>query len=289
MSYQIFTDSCSDLPLDFVEQQKIAIISMIITIDGKEYIDDLGKTFDRANFFEQLKEGKQAATSQINIGTYYEAFKPYVEKGEPILYLAFSSSLSGSYNNALSAVQMLKDAYETVDITVIDTKAACLGEGLLVYQAALLKEQGKSLTEVAEWVESHKMKLHSWVTVDDLKHLERGGRISSVAATMGSLLNVKPIIIVNREGSLEPIAKVRGRKKSLHYLVNKTVEGLRNDAEQTIIIGHVGVPDEAEAIKKALLEQVQVKEILIYSYGPTIATHTGFGSVAVFSFGEERI
>lgn len=288
MDYQIFTDSCSDLPLSLVESHNISIISMIVTVDGEEYIDDLGKTFDRDAFFQQLKEGKQAATSQINIGTYYEAFKPFVEKGVPILYLAFSSALSGSYNNALSAVEMLKDAYETVAITVIDTKAACLGEGLLVYQAALLKEQGKSLEEVVEWVENHKMKLHSWVTVDDLKHLERGGRISSVAATMGSLLNVKPIIVVNPAGGLESIAKVRGRKKSLSYLVNQTVTGLRDAAEQTILIGHVGVPEEAEEIKQELLKKVKVKDIFVYPYGPTIAAHTGFGSIAVFSFGEDR-
>ncbi|CRH20120.1 DegV family protein [Carnobacterium maltaromaticum] len=289
MSYQIFTDSCSDLSLEFVEKHKIAIISMIISIDGKEYSDDLGKTFNRNQFFQQLKEGKQATTSQINIGTYYEAFKPFVEKSEPILYLAFSSGLSGSYNNAVSAVQMLEDKFGTVDITVIDTKAACLGEGLLVYQAALMKEQGKTLTEVAQWVENHKMNLHSWVTVDDLKHLERGGRISSVAATMGSLLSVKPIIVVTPEGTLEPVAKVRGRKKSLHYLVDKTVEGLRDPENQTIIVGHVGVPEEAEEVKKELSEKVKVKEILVYPYGPTIAAHTGFGSMAVFSFGEVRV
>ncbi|MCO6017635.1 fatty acid-binding protein DegV [Carnobacterium divergens] len=289
MSFQLITDSCSDLPVSFVEEHQIAIISMTIQLEGKELVDDLGKTFDKEAFFQDLKNGKLATTSQINIGTYYERFKPFVEKQQDVLYLAFSSALSGSYNNALAAVEMLKEEFQTVNITVIDTKAACLGEGLLVYQAALLKDQGKSLSEVASWVEENKMNLHSWVTVDDLKHLERGGRISSVAATMGSLLNVKPIIIVNKAGGLVPISKVRGRKRSLNYLIDKTVEGIQNPTEQTILVGHVGVPEEAEQVKLELVNRLDVKDVLVYSFGPTIASHTGFGSIAIFSFGSKRV
>ncbi|MEG0748786.1 MAG: DegV family protein [Carnobacterium sp.] len=285
MTYKIIADSCCDLPLEFVEKHHIHIMNMVINMEGKEIIDDLGKTFDREAFFKNIKEGKIASTSQINIGTYLEVFKYYVEKGEPILYLAFSSGLSGSYNNALAAVEMLREEYGTVDITVIDTLAVCLGDGLLVYEAANMKAAGKSLIEVTRWIEENKLKLHSWVTVDDIKHLERGGRISAVSATLGTLLNVKPIIIMNQLGGLVPYAKVRGRKKSLQFLVQKTAQGIIEPENQTIFIGHAGVPEEAEWIKEALLEKIKVKDIKIYPYGPTIASHTGFGSLAVFSFG----
>lgn len=288
MGYKIIADSCCDLPLDFIKNNDIEIINLIINLDGKDYLDDMGETFDRDAFFEALKNGAMATSSQINIGNFLEVFKKYVDKGEPVIFLGLSSALSGSYNNAVTAVEMLKEEYDKVDITVVDTKAACLGEGLLVYEAVKKKNEGQSLEEVVNWLEEFKMNLHSWVTVDDIRHLERSGRISSVSATIGSVLNVKPIIVMNEKGGLVPSAKVRGRKKSLQYLINKTVEGIVDPKNQTIFIGHVGVPEEAEWIKKELESKITVKGIQVHPYGPTIASHTGFGSVSVFSFGERR-
>lgn len=288
MTYKIMTDACCDLPLEFVEENNIAIINMTININGKEHVDDLGKTFDREAFFQLVKNGEIATTSQINIGTYLEVFKQYIEKDEPVLYLAFSSGLSGSYNNAMTAVEMLEEEYGSIDITVVDTLAACLGEGLLVYETVRLKKMGKSLLEVTQWVEEYKLKLHSWVTVEDIKHLERGGRISAVSATLGTLLNVKPIIVMDRIGKLVPFAKVRGRKKSMQFLVQKTIDGMIEPEKQTLFIGHVGTPEDALWMKNAILEKSTVKDVQIYPYGPTIASHTGFGSMAVFSFGNSK-
>lgn len=288
MDYKIIADSCCDLPLDFIKNNDIEIINLMINMDGKDYLDDMGETFDRDAFFEALKNGAMATSSQVNIGTFLEVFKKYVEKEQPVLFLGLSSALSGSYNNAVTAVEMLKEEYDQVNITIVDSKAACLGEGLLVFEAVNLKKEGKSLEEVVNWLEEYKMKLHSWVTVDDIRHLERSGRISSVSATLGSVLNVKPIIVMNEKGGLVPSAKVRGRKKSLHYLINKTVEGMINPENQTIFIGHVGVPEEAEWIKKEIESKIKVKDIQVHPYGPTIAAHTGFGSVALFSFGDLR-
>lgn len=288
MDYKIIADSCCDLPLDFIKNNDIEIINLMINMDGKDYLDDMGETFDRDAFFEALKNGATATSSQVNIGTFLEVFKKYVDKGQPVLFLGLSSALSGSYNNAVTAVKMLKEEYDQVNITIVDSKAACLGEGLLVYEAVNRKKEGQSLEEVVDWLEEYKMKLHSWVTVDDIRHLERSGRISSVSATLGSVLNVKPIIVMNEKGGLVPSAKVRGRKKSLHYLINKTVEGMVDPETQTIFIGHVGVPEEAEWIKKEIESKIKVKDIQVHPYGPTIAAHTGFGSVALFSFGDAR-
>ncbi|MER2294052.1 MAG: DegV family protein [Desemzia incerta] len=288
MSYKLITDSCCDLPYTFIEEQDIDVVNLTVHMDGKELVDDMGKSFDRNQFFLELKNGAVATTSQINIGTYIDVFEKYVKAEIPVLYIAFSSALSGSYNNAVTAVEQLKENYSNVDITIVDSKAACLGEGLLVYEAAMRKADGAALKEVAQWLEDNKMRVHSWVTVDDIKHLERGGRVSALSATIGTLLNVKPIIIVNPEGGLVPYGKVRGRKKSLSYLVNKTVEGIVSPESQTIFIGHVGVPEEAEMVKQELQSQLNVKDIKIYPYGPTIASHTGFGSLSIFSLGEER-
>lgn len=288
MDYKIIADSCCDLPLDFIKNNDIEIINLMINMDGKDYLDDMGETFDRNAFFEALKNGAMATSSQVNIGTFLEVFKKYVDKGQPVLFLGLSSALSGSYNNAVTAVEMLKEEYNQVNIIIVDSKAACLGEGLLVYEAVNRKKEGQSLEEVVDWLEEYKMKLHSWVTVDDIRHLERSGRISSVSATLGSVLNVKPIIIMNEKGGLVPTAKVRGRRKSLHYLINKTVEGMIEPENQTVFIGHVGVPEEAEWIKQEIESKIKVKDVQVYPYGPTIAAHTGFGSVALFSFGNVR-
>ncbi|GEL66175.1 DegV family protein [Marinilactibacillus psychrotolerans] len=288
MEYEIITDSCCDLPLEIIEEYQIEVFNFIISIESEELVDDVGVSFDKVHFFKRLKEGATASTSQINVHTYIEKFKQYVEKNKPVLYLAFSSGLSGSYNNALQAVEILKEEYKEVQITIVDTKAASLGQGLLVYEAAKRKREGMSLNELVEWIEEHKNSVHSWVTVDDIKHLQRGGRISATAATVGSILSIKPIIVMTSEGKLVPYSKVRGRKKSLHFLVDQTLAGIIKPENQTIFIGHVGVFEDAEYVKKLLESKEVFKQIIITSYGPTIASHTGFGSLALFSFGNEK-
>lgn len=288
MDYQLITDSCSDLPLELVEKYNLDIVNFTINISGEDLVDDMGKTFNKTSFFQRLKNGETATTSQVNVHSYIEKFKQYVDKGIPVVYLAFSSALTGSFNNALQAKSMLEDEYENVDLTIIDTKAASLGEGLLVYEAAVRKEEGFTKEELINWVEENKLNYHSWVTVDDIKHLQRGGRISATAATVGSLLSVKPIIVMNPEGKLIPVAKVRGRKKSINYLIDQTVKHIKEEDKHPIFIGHVGVPEEAAYIKEQIKERINVPEIIVSSYGPTVAAHTGFGSLAVFSYGEKR-
>ena len=288
MNYQIITDSCSDLPLDIVDRCGLDIVKFTISIGDEELVDDMGKTFDKQAFFQRLKEGETASTSQVNVHSYLEKFKHYIEKGIPVLYLAFSSALSGSFNSAVQAKKMLEEEYDEVDIDIVDTKAASLGQGLLVYEACQKKDEGYTKQQLIDWVEEHKLNYHSWVTVDDIKHLHRGGRISSTAATVGSLLHVKPIIVVDTEGKLVPAAKVRGRKKSLNYLVEQTLKNLEDVENHSIFIGHVGTPEEAEMIREKILERASPKEVIVSSYGPTVAAHTGFGSISVFSYGEKR-
>lgn len=288
MNYQLLTDSCCDLPLEFIEEHEIDVVNFIVNIDGEEQVDDMGVTFDKEEFFQRLRNGATASTSQVNIQTYLSRFREYIEEGLPVLYLGFSSGLSGSLNNAKQALQMLKEEYDDPKVTIIDTQAACLGQGMLVYEAVRRKEAGASLEEVASWVEKNKGKLHSWVTVDDIKHLQRGGRVSAAQATLGSLLKVKPIIVMTKNGKLVLEGKVRGRRKSLQKLIDETVEGIVQPEEQTLFVGHVGVPEEAEFVREKLMTELSVKDVLVSTYGPTIAAHTGFGSIAVFSFGKER-
>ncbi|OJF89747.1 DegV family protein [Alkalibacterium sp. 20] len=288
MNFQIITDSGSDLPLELVNRYNIDIVNFMIRIGEEELIDDMGEKFDKNAFFQRLKNGETASTSQINVHSYIEKFKFYIEKEIPVVYLAFSSALSGTFNSAVQAKKILEEEYEEVNIDIIDTKAASLGQGLLVYEACQKKQEGYTREELIDWVEDNKLNYHSLVTVDDVKHLQRGGRISATTATVGSLLNVKPIIVVNTEGELVPAAKVRGRKKALNYLVDQTIKHLTETDKHSIFIGHVGVIEEAEFIKEKLLERANPREIIVSSYGPTIAAHTGYGSLSVFSYGDKR-
>lgn len=286
--YSLMTDSCCDLPLKFLKEREIEFVSMMVTVDGKEYIDDLGETFDTKWYIEELRNEKVASTSQVNVGIYYDKFESFVKSKTPLLYLCFSSGLSGSYNNALTAKNMLIETYGEIDVTIVDTQAACLGLGLLVRVASDMQQEGKSLLEVEEWVESHKSELHSWVTVDDLAHLQRGGRISKTAAVFGSMLNIKPIIVVDSEGKLVAIDKVRGRKKSIEKVANETYRGIQSPDDQIIYIAYAGDIQAAERAKSLLESQIHAKEICILPMGPTISTHTGYGALALFSFGTTR-
>lgn len=288
MHYELLTDSPCDLPIEIIKKYGINTVNFTFHMEGKEYVDDMGITMDNDVVFEKLKNGSTSTTSQVSTGTYYEVFKSYAEKNISLLYLAFSSQLSGSYQSAVSALQMLKEEIKDPKITIIDTQAASLGEGLLVYEAAKLKEQGKSLDDVAQWVEENKCRVQSWVTVDDIKHLQRGGRISATSAVLGTLLNVKPIIVVNKSGKLVPFAKVRGRKKALQYLVDMTVEHITDAQNSTIIIGHAGALEESQIIKRELEERMNPAEVIIATFGPVVASHTGYGSLAVFSLGKPR-
>ncbi|ALS02356.1 fatty acid-binding protein DegV [Enterococcus silesiacus] len=288
MTFKLMTDSCCDLPYTYLEANDVDFISMTIQLNGKELIDDLGKTFDYDWFLHEIKTGGMPTTSQVNVGSYIEFFRPWVETKTPILYLAFSSGLSGSYQSAIQAVEILKEEYGDAEIYVIDTKAASLGEGLLVSEVIQLKEAGHSLDEILLWLSENKMTVQSWVTVDDLKHLERGGRISKTAAAIGGLMNVKPIIIVDEQGKLKNIGKVRGRGKALKKLSDETVQGMVEPLKQTIFIAYAGDLESAEKVKALIEEKIQVKEIRLHPLGPTITSHTGNGCIAVFSRGKKR-
>lgn len=288
MTFKIVTDSCCDLPYTYLEANDVDFINMTIQLNGQELVDDLGKTFDFDAFLEKIKQGGMPTTSQVNIGRYIDFFRSFIKQNIPVVYLCFSSGLSGSYQGAMQAVEILKEEYDEVNIHVVDTKAASLGEGLLVMETIRLKNEGYSLSETLSWLAENKMKVQSWVTVDDLKHLERGGRISKAAATLGTLISVKPIINVDANGKLQSREKVRGRGKALKKVVDETIKGMEKPENQTILIAHAGDLESAEKVKQMFEKEIQVKAIELYPLGPTITSHTGNGCIAVFSFGQER-
>lgn len=288
--YQIVTDSCCDLPYTILEKEGIDFVSMEIILNDEVFLDDGGKTFDMEEFYKQLKNGALPSTSQVNVSKYVDFFIPYVKENIPVLYLCFSSGLSGSYQSALLAVETIKEEYPEAEIYVLDTLSASAGQGLMVLDAIQNQKEGLSFEENIDWLEREKMNYQHWCTVDDLNHLYHGGRITRGAAAVGELLSVKPIITMNEEGKLVVHQKVRARKKSLRYIADKTIQSLKsveNPEKQIVMVTHAGDLEAAETVKALILNEVQPKEVLILNLGPTISSHTGYGCVVTFVRGKE--
>ena len=235
--YIIMTDSTVDLPKEYLtEELGVPYIPLTYLIDGQSYEDMIGLTGEE--FFAIVRAGSKPTTSQINPEEAREMLEPFVKEGKDVLHLGFSSGLSGTCNSMRIAAEELAEDYPEAKIIVIDTLCACLGEGLLLYYALKLKEEGKTIDEIAKWAEENKLHVCHNVTVDDLNHLQRGGRISKAAAVLGTLVQVKPIIHMDNNGKLQVIAKERGRKKSLNKIVDMAVEQSKGREKEIIMITH---------------------------------------------------
>lgn len=284
--YIITVNSTVDAPKDWLTERHVPVVPLKYTIDGENYTDMEGLT--AKEFFSKLREGKMATTSQVNPEEAVELLEPYVKEGKDILHLGFSSGLSGTLNSMKIAGEMLEEKYPEAKIIVIDTLCACLGEALLLYKALQQKEKGMSIEELAGWVEENKLHVCHNVTVDDLNHLHRGGRISRTTAVLGTLVQIKPIIHMDDNGKLQVIGKERGRKKSLHKIVDMAVERSKGWDNDIIMITHGDCAEDAEYVAGLVREKMGIDNILINNIGTVIGSHTGPGVVAVFCMGNKR-
>jgi DegV family protein with EDD domain len=287
--YILATDACSDLPLDVVKQHDIAIVPMLLEIEGKNYSHNLEeKHLKLKDFYDQLRDKKVSRTSLVNVGEFVQFFTELLKQGKDILYIALSSALSGTYQSAMMAIDMLKDDYPNQRIVAVDTLSASLGEGYLVWRAALLKKEGKPLNEVVEWLEGNKYRLRHLFTVEELGTLKRGGRLSGTAAFFGTLLGVKPILHVTRDGKLDVLKKSVGRKKSLTEMIEVMKDQIVAPEEQTIFIAHGDCLEEAKEVGGLINASMNVKDLFFSYIGPVIGSHSGPGTIAVFFMGKER-
>ncbi len=281
MSYRLVSDATLDLPLDLIEKYNMTIVPMAFNLDGQEilhYPDERNMTTEE--FYDALRQGKLSVTSQINPATYMEFFSPILEKGEDILYVAFTSGLSGTYQSAVLAKGILEEEYPDRKICVVDSLCASAGLGYFMNLVGQKKEEGLSLEELQDWVIANRTRIAHWFTVDDLFHLQRGGRLSIAEAMLGSALKIKPIISVDEEGKLFVENKVRGKKKSEEYLIEK-INQTMDDEEHTVFIAHGDCEDQALSLKEKLLQETKAENIRITKIGPIIGTHTGPGMLAV--------
>nr|WP_216661464.1 DegV family protein [Streptococcus suis] len=285
VTFTIVTDSTSDLPISWVQENDVTVLGLTINLDGVTYETVGENRLTSADLLEKMASGSQPTTSQVNVGQFEEVFEAAAKEGQEVLYLAFSAALSGTYQSAVIAREMVMDQYPDAVITIVDTKAATIGEGYLVMKAAQARAAGKSLAETKALIEDLVPRLRTYLLVDDLNHLVRGGRLSKSAALIGGLVNIKPLLALNAEGKLEAIAKIRGRKKGIKEMLNLTLDNLDHS---TVMVAYTGDLEAAKAIKATLLEDSRVSDVLLTELGPIIATHTGTGVLAILSINKKE-
>lgn len=290
MNIKIITDSCCDLPLEFVEanQDLLMVLGMPIQIQGREIIDDLGKTFKRSEFYSLLRQGIMPTTSQINTYRFEKAFTEALKENKEVVYLGFTSGMSGTFNSANIAKQLIQEENNGAVIELVDTLSASIGQGILIVEALKLAKAGKTAKEIAKWADDIKLKTHHWFGVDDLNYLKNGGRISHVSALVGSMLNVKPTLGVGNDGRLKPFGNVRGRKKSIAQLASKFDQHYCKTNFSTIIVGHGNCEDDAVLLADAIRSFDPKADILVSELSMTIASHVGPNMIAVAFIGDER-
>lgn len=285
MSYQIITDSCCDLTEAQLQELNVTCVDLTVLYNGVNHTNFSDPTAVKA-FYDELRNGVTATTAAANPQDWVNAMIPSLEADRDVLAITFSSALSTTYQSAVIAAEELQEKYPHRTILVVDSLCAALGQGLLVHHACRQRDAGMSVQETAAWLEEHRLNLCHWVTVDDLSHLKRGGRISTTSAIVGTMLNVKPIIHVDDQGRLVNTAKVRGRKAAMEHLVNKFSDTCTDF--DTVFIGHGDCPEDAAALEALLLKKHRIRQITTGYVGPVIGAHTGPGVLVVFFMGTSR-
>jgi DegV family protein with EDD domain len=288
INYKILTDTGCDLPFELLKENAVDVIGMVVNFNGEEYIEDNWKKINIEDYYNALRAGAQPTTSQITPTRFYDFFKPSLEKGEDILYIGFSSTLSGTFGSANIAKEMLLEKYPERTIELIDSNCASVGVGLLVLSAVQKKLANTPLDELIVWLENAKQNINHIFTVDDLNHLKRGGRVSGFSATVGTMLSIKPILYMSEEGKLLNIDKVKGRKKSIHVMSEYFGKGILEDLTSTVIIAHGNCDDDAALLKKLIEDNYDIKNVLVVPLGMTIAAHTGANVINMVFFGKPR-
>lgn len=288
--FKIITDNGADLPLEFLEDNDIGCMYLSTILDGKVIAGE-DVFLSAADFYGMLRDGAKPTTSQINPGNAREYFEKHMDEADEFLYVGLSSGLSGTVESVIVGANEFMEAHPDKNIEIVDSLTGSPGEGLLVYYAVKLRDEGKTLSETARWLRENARHILLAITVDDLFDLWRGGRVSRSSAVIGSLVAIKPFIIVDNEGHLQVVKKIRGRKKSLDYLVDYMQEhmGSYRDANGTMVmVNHGNAAEDAEYTANAIRERFGFENIMISNVGPMIGTHTGPSIVVVAFLGEER-
>lgn len=283
--FVILSDSCHDLPMALAEKLEIGVAPLSVAYDENTVFDD--GTMDPHDFYEGIRAGKMPKTSAVNLEGWARLMEPAMKEGKDVLALCISSALSTTYQSAVIAGEELMEKYPGRKVLVVDTLSAAVGMGLLVWNAAMMRNEGKDIETVRAWVEEHKLNVCHWVTVNDLMHLKRGGRVSAATAVVGTMLQIKPVLVVDDNGKLETAAKARGRKAAMQMMADKLVSTGIPGANDTVFLGHGDCPEEAEAMVQ-MLKARGVKNVIVNHVGNVIGSHTGPDVLVIAFLGEKR-
>ncbi len=284
----VITDSASDLGSGIRKKYGIEYVAMGIHFDGKDLKASLDwEEISPVEMYGIMRSGTRITTTQVPVHIFREEFERHLKNGEDVLYIGCSSGLSGSVNAGKVVGDELQKEYPENKIICIDSLSSCLAEGLIAVDAAMMRDEGKSIDEIAAYIEKNKLKYNQYAAIEDLSYLKRAGRVKASAAFFGNMFGIKPILISNRNGENFAVKKIKGRKSSLDEIVNMAVADAE-DAEKRIIgIAHADCEEDAEYVKAKIKERLNPKEIYVNYIGPIIGASAGPGSIAVYLYGKE--
>lgn len=290
--YVISCSSTADLTKEYLNKKNIKYACFHFSLDGKEYLDDMGESISPKDRYKAMINGAEAKTSQINVDEYIKFFTKFLEEGKDILHVSLSTGISGTFNSACIARDELKEKYPDRKIYIVDSLGASSGYGLIMSYLADKRDEGLSIDELYNWIEENKLKVNHWFFSTDLTFYIKGGRISKTAGFVGTVLNICPLLNMDKEGRLIPREKIRSKKKVIQRIVEKMKESAENGLSYSgkCYISHSDCIDDANAVKKLIEENFpNLKgKVEIFDIGATIGSHTGPGTVALFFLGKKR-
>ncbi len=285
--------STSDLNLEFYKKRNIELLNFHFYLGDKEYLDDFGQSISYENFYKEMLDGKTTRTTQINSEEFINYFEPFLKKGMDVLHICFSSGLSGTYQSAVIAKNVLKEKYPERKLLIVDSLCGSSGYGLLVSKLADLRDQGYSIEKAYDWAIAHRSKVHHWFFSTDLTFFVRGGRLSKTAGLIGNILHLCPIMNLNYEGKITLRKKIIGKKRA----IDTVVEIMKENADKGIdyndgcFISHSECLEDANKLKNKIEEIFHhlKGKIQIFNIGTTIGSHSGPGTTAIYFFGKKRM
>ena len=287
--YKIFTDATADFGSSMLEGlPRIEVIPMEVTVGDDSFLYGPGGNLTNEQFYAMQRGGKFASTSQINPVAYRNAFEPALKAGQDILYLGFSSGMSGCFGNARLCMEELRQEYPERKLYCMDALCASVGESFFVREAVKKQYEGMGIDKLAQWIDAQKLKVCHWFTVDTFDHLKHGGRVSATAAAVGGMLNIKPLLHVDEAGKLAVVRKPRGRRKAIREQITCMKAGWQPEISPLVVIGHGDDPEAAMMLIEAVEAEFSGADIHIAEIGPIIGAHTGPGMLALIYWGSNR-
>ncbi|MCR5302640.1 MAG: DegV family protein [Lachnospiraceae bacterium] len=289
MAFKIITDTGANITDKVRDHYGIIVVPLTLIMDGEELQFTSSEGFDYDGYYQKLREGMSASTSQVNPAQFTQCFEPLLEAGEDILYIGLSGGVTGSVNSAKIAASDLLEEFPDRKIMIIDSLGASLGQGILVVEAAQCRDKGMSLEETADHIDYEKYCMYQVFVVDDLKHLKRTGRISGALASLGTMMDIKPILKGNTEGKIVVECKARGRKQAIRALAEKYRDLVVHPEEQLVGISYGGQREDAVHLANLISKIAPPRKIWMVAHEPVTGSHVGPGMLALYFKGADDV